>query len=115
MDTNKLSDVLEMALNKTYVATTGDLPINTGMCNALVTLRVQGHISRIEYDIAQDYVRDFMAEMGEVSGQDTLFLYESLAPFKGYNTVDLQYLVWETIIDKLRSQEMSYSYIKHKM
>lgn len=107
MDTNKLSDVLEMALKNTYVATTEKLLMRSGMCSALNGLFIQGHITLNALHTVMDYVDDFMDEMMElekITDDGFMFLYECLVHFKGYDTTDLQYLVWETVIDKLRSE-----------
>ena len=103
----KLSDVFGYALTRIYKPANPGFLSGTGMCCALTRMY---RLKLVPYQLAteaQVFIVDLLIEMETyMQVEDVVFayLYEPLETFKGYDVNDLQYLVWQAIIDKLRSE-----------
>lgn len=104
----KLSDVFSFALSEFYQPASRASLSGTGMCCALIRMYRRKFITYLQYGEARTHINDLFKEMQATLrlADDQMFAYifEPLESFKGYDVNDLQYLVWEAMIDKLRSE-----------
>ena len=103
----KLSDIFSYAMTYFYKPANPESLSDTGMCRALNNMfRIEVIPFQVLLD-ARYYINGLFEELQYSMRleDDELFayLYEPLESFKGYDVNDLQYLVWQAIIDKLRS------------
>lgn len=104
----KLSDVFSFALSEFYKPASRASLSGAGMCCAIARMYRRRFITHLQYVGARNHINDLFKEMQSTlrlaDDQMFAYLFEPLESFEGYDVNDLQYLVWQAMVDKLRSE-----------